>query len=386
MVSMLKKTDVIRQAAMLAVLAANSALSEVAAGVRGSGFEGDVVSTVRSGSVATLFLASFLLIVALMCGRPLITEMPPFTMYTIWAHVYGLGLLVFVTVYCLMAVSSPCVTSYTIAFAGVSLDDILARHRESIPRRAALLLCTLLSVAAVVSAAYQSPDIEGFAEAVDAGNWFVILCGGVLPLVSPFIFTVVRGPQHYTPGTVVEFIYFAAPFAVILSLVVLGTLSVIPPAPSPPLAPEDAPPLPPLFVSLDEANRTLAQLAENRSVETKVVDRILLVTAADVAMPLLPLTMFPAIYLTVKSAFLFSTVDFLAAFAVVGAGKQILHMRGGGPSPAWPVVFAALAFAARLAASYHDRERDGRELYQETGGEEKEKLAGKGGNTEEADV
>jgi hypothetical protein len=365
----MNRRDLIRQAVLVATMAANSALSEVAAGVHGgeSGGYTDVVSAVRAGSVATLYLAAFLFVVALWCGRPtMITELPPLTMHTIWAHVYGLGLLVFVSVYCLLGISSCCTCAYIIAIAGVGMDDIIIRHRDALAKRAALLFCTVFAAAAVIVATAESPDWNEFADTVDAGNWFVIACGAVLPLASPFIYTLVRGPRHYTPGMVVEFIYFAAPFAVILSVVVLCTLSVLPQQP-PAAAQEPAPQPPePLFVTQLEANWSHAHSA-NRSVETAVVERILLVTAADVAMPLLPLTMYPILFLTVKSVFLYSTVDFLAAASVVAAAKHMCHNHAGAgaASPAWPLVLAAAAFACRIYALVDDGNRDGRELYKE---------------------
>jgi hypothetical protein len=358
----MNRRDVIRQAVLIVSLGANAALSEVAAGVwGGGGGYADVVSTVRAGCVATLWLAAYLLLAAAFCGRPVIKELPPLTMQTIWAHVYGLGLLTFVTVYCLLGVSSSCSAGYTVAVAGVSLEDILIRQSDGFTKRAALFLCTLLSTATVLLAAWASPDFKPFADAVDAGNVFVITCGGLLPLLSPFIYSVVRGPRHYTPGMVIEFVYFAAPFAVILSVVVLCTLSVITaPRPLPLL-----PPLEPLFVSQAEANWSRAYSA-NRSVETKVVERIILVTAADIAMPLLPLTMFPALCMAVQTALLYATVDFLSAAAVVAAGRHLCHRYAGEGSAsfAWPLAAAALAFAARIYASFQAGGR-GWELYKD---------------------
>ena len=366
---------IIRQAAVIAAMAANAALSEVAAGVPGGGYA-DVVSAVRAGSVATLFLAAFLLAVALFCGRPaMITELPPFTMQSIWAHVYGLGLIVFVTVYCMLGVSSCCTAMYMFALAGVSVDDIFVRHWETIAKRTAVFLCTVSCAMAVAFAAVGSPDMQPYFNAVDAGNWFAVACGAVLPLTSPFIYTVVRGPRNYTPGMVVEFIYFATPFAVILSLVVLCTLSVLPPSPAPPPPQE----LEPLFVSQAEANWSHSHSA-NRSMESNVVERILLVTSADVAMPLLPLTMFPVLYLTVKSVFLHTTVDLLTAAAFVAAFKRLCHNQNGADDfGAGSLIFAAGAFAWRLyAISLCDSEDEAaRESYLGAGArdEEQEKLA-----------
>jgi len=367
---------IVRQAAVIAAVVANAALSEVAAGVRPAGGYTDVVSTVRAGSVATLFLAGFLFVVALWCGRPtMITELPPFTMQSIWAHVYGLGLIVFVTVYCMLGVSSCCFAAYIVALSGVSIDDIMVRHWETLSKHTAVFLSTLFSAAAVVVAALGSPDLEFFIKQADKGNWLVIACGTVLPALSPFIYTLVRGPRNYTPGMVVEFIYFAAPFAVILSVVVLCTLSVLPPAAPPTVEME------PLFVSQAEANWSHAYSA-NRSMETKVVERLILVTAADVAMPLLPLTMFPVLFLTVKSVFLHSTVDMLTAASFVAAFKHLCHSHGGGAGlkgPAWPLVLAAAAFAWRLYAIYlcGTQESAAREGYrgEPVGCGEQEKLA-----------
>lgn len=325
--------ELIRQIVLIVVIMSNAALSEVASGASNTGGHTDVVSTVRAGSQAVLWMAGYLSAFALACSRPLIKELPRLTMHTIWGHVYGLGLLIFVTIYCLMGVSSWCTSMYMAALAGVSMDDIVARFKEAYTRRLALFACVILSAAAAVVVAWQSPDFKSLSEAADAENWFSVACSTVLPLAAPFLYNIVRGPQRYTTETIMEFIYFAMPFAAILSTVVLCTLSAVPPSA----------PAPPIFFL---ANWTVPPNASARTLlERDVEDRIMHVTAADVAMPLLPITMLASVFLSIQCALDFDAIEFLAPLAVVVSAK---HLHQEGQSQAF--ILACFALALRLYA------------------------------------
>lgn len=356
----MNRNDVIRQAILIAVLSTNAWLSEYACGTTDGKSRGytDVVSTVRAGSIAVLWASIYLIIASLWCGRPHTKELPKLTMQTIWAHVYGLGLLVFVTIYCLLGVSSGCTAAYFMALAGISLDDVLARHRETYTRRASMLICAILGMSTGVLASYKAPDFDRLADAVDTGNWFVIVCGGVLPLASPFLFNFIRGQRRYAPMTVLEFIHFAMPFAAILSVVVLCTLSVIPQQ----LPPQQESQQPPFFATEAEANWSRAHMT-NRSTESAMVDRIMLVTASDIALPLLPFTMLPALFMTVQTVLLYSTADFLSAASLVIAVKYFYHSPSRDAHPFIPCITAGLAFAFRVYAACNDKDAAATSIY-----------------------
>jgi hypothetical protein len=344
-----RSKKIIRLSFLLATLSCNAALSEVAAGAVG-GYT-DVVSTVRAGSTAVLWIAGYLTVAAWVCGRPLTKELPLLTMQTIWGHVYGLGLLVFVTVYCLLGVSSWCTCTYMAALAGVTVDDIVARHSESYARRGALFACVIFSSAAAAVAAWRSPDFRSIADAADSANWFSVACSTFLPLAAPFLYNIVRGPRAsacYTVDTIVEFIYFATPFAAILAAVVLCTLSAVP----------NAPTLPPIFFdpTVYPINSTASvRHASNISAfEADLVDTILLVTAADVAMPLLPVTMLCSIFMAVQCALHYDTSEFLAPMSVVVGAKTLIHSlragTGGEPALACiPLLLALVAISLKVS-------------------------------------
>ena len=340
----------IRLSFLLATLACNAALSEVAAGAIG-GYT-DVVSTVRAGSTAVLWIAGYLAVAAWVCGRPLTKELPLLTMQTIWGHVYGLGLLVFVTVYCLLGVSSWCTCTYMAALAGVSVDDLVARHSESYRRRGALLSCILFSTATGVAAAWQSPDFKSIADAADSANWFSVACSTLLPVGAPFLYNIVRGPRasaRYTVDTIVEFIYFATPFAAILAAVVLCTLSAVP----------NAPTSPPIFFHAPNSTLVYQHASNISAFEGDLVDTILLVTAADVAMPLLPVTMLCAIFMAVQCALHYDTSEFLAPLSVVVGAKTLLHKlesRGGDAALACgPLLMSLVAISFKVLECEEDR-------------------------------
>lgn len=366
--------DITRQAILLTFIGVNAIASEYATGASTVGGYTNVVSAVRTGAITVLWLALYLLVSAVWCGRPVIKELPILTMQSIWAHVYGLGLLVFVSVYCLLGVSSGCTAAFLMSCVGVSFDDIIVRHRENFTKRAALFLCSIMSAATAVLTSYKAPDFRGLADSVDAGNWFVIACGGVLPLASPFLYNFIRGTRRYSPCEAMEFIRFATPFAVILSLVVLCTLSVMPAMPEPPTP---APLFPsaqrdpywsflhpgnnsnhghmrrPHRLNNNNNNNETAQHKNVSSVED-VVDRILMVTSMDIAQPLLPFTMLPALFMAVQTALDYSIVDFLSAFSVVIAVKYLCHSPPHDPAPYMPCIAAALALALRMYASFQD--------------------------------
>lgn len=327
--------QLIRQTMLLVVLGSNAALSEVASGASNSGGYTDMVSAVRTGSQAVLWIAGYLVASSLVCGRSLIKELPRLTMQTIWGHVYGLGLLIFVTIYCLLGVSTWCTSMYMAAIAGVSMDDIVARFSESYTRRLALFACVIFAVAAAVVVAWQSPDFKALSEAADAENWFAIACSTALPLAAPFLYNVLRAPHFYTNETILEFIHFAMPFASILAAVVLCTLSAVPPL---------APPQPLFSLSNWTAppNASAGALLE-RDVE----ERITHITAADLATPFLPITMLAAVFMAVQGALFFDAAEFLAPMSVVVSAKHLHH---SGKSLA--LVLACLALALRLYSSF----------------------------------
>jgi hypothetical protein len=334
----------IRLAFLLANLACNAALSEVAAGAVG-GYT-DVVSTVRAGSTAVLWVAVYLTVAAWACGRPPIKESPLMTMRAIWGHVYGLGLLIFVSVYCLLCVNSLCTFMFMASLATISIEEISSRDALSLTRLGAQVACTLLSIAAMAAALGQSSDFSSLADLANTtDSWFNLVCKSLLPPLAPYLYNIVRRPralqQVYTVEVIVEFIYFAAPFAAILSAVVLCTLSAVP----------NAPALPPIFPQAALQNASAVRHISNVSAfENDVVDTILLVTAADVAMPLLPVTMLSTLFLAVQCTLHYDTSEFLAPMSAVVAAKALVHNLDSEPGVACiPMLISVAAIALRVS-------------------------------------
>jgi hypothetical protein len=96
---------------------------------------------------------------------------------------------------------------------------------------------------------------------------------------------------------------------------------------------------------------------------TDVVDRILMVTAADIVQPLLPFTMLPVLFMAVQTALTYSTVDFLSAASLVIGVKYWYHCPPHDPSPFVPFIAAVLAFAMRMYAAFQDNGQDGSSVY-----------------------
>lgn len=345
---------------MIIILAANAYFSQIAAGVRNPGLA-SVVDTVRTGSLAIICIAGSLLLNALWCGRPIIQDIPRLTMSTIWLHVYGLGILVFASVYCLLGISTSCTAAFVFALAGVGIDDLLVRSNETFRKRAAHLACTLFAVLTFLFIALYSKDSVVYSQAIDKGEWFVIFFAGILPLSSPFLFCFARGPKHYNPLTVFEFINYAMPFAFMLAVVVLCSLSVIPPVQTP---------LP--LINTDSNSLTRRPLhhkhnystGENYSFVVHVQETLDDVTAADVALPFLPITMLPTLFAVVQTALLYTCVDFLSAFSIVYAAKHFAYNVEEGHAP-YVLIFAGFAFCLRLYTCFIEKDDAENQVYKE---------------------
>lgn len=361
--------DLKRQAIMIVIFAANAYFSQIAAGVRNPGLA-SVVDTVRTGSLAILCIAGSLLLNALWCGRPILQDIPRLTMSTIWLHVYGLGILVFASVYCLLGISTSCTAAFVFALAGVGVDDLLVRSKDTFKRRAAHLACTIFAVMTFLFMALYSKDSVVFSQAVDRGEWFVIFFAGILPLCAPFLFCFTRGPKHYTPLTVFEFINFAMPFAVMLAVVVLCSLSVIPPVQTPlPLINTDSnsPSRRPLHPKHNYS------AGENYSFVVHVQETLDDVTAADVALPFLPITMLPTLFVVIQTALLYTCVDFLSAFSIVYAAKHFAYNIEEAHAP-YVLAFAGLAFCLRLYTCFSEKDDEENQAYKEQYNTEDEPL------------
>ena len=147
------------------------------------------------------------------------------TVTTIWTHVYGLGLLVFVTVYCFLGTNLISMFCYTIGIFSLVADDILVRRREHMNRRILIACSAIASILCVMSLAMcDTHNTFSVVYSLDNGNWYTLLGSIVFPLVAPFVYHTLRNRDTVQYLNLTEHLHFAAPFAVILSAVLLVTM------------------------------------------------------------------------------------------------------------------------------------------------------------------
>ena len=92
------------------------------------------------------------------------------------------------------------------------------------------------------------------------------------------------------------------------------------------------------------------------------MDTILLVTAADVAMPLLPVTMLCAIFMAVQCALHYDTSEFLAPMSVVVGAKTLFHsLESGGGDVALACIPLLLSLVAISFKAFECEDNPGRE-------------------------
>lgn len=319
----MNQRDLIRLSLMLIVLGLNAILTHYA-------FEhstgSPILNSVTFASYAVLVMAIVLLVQGCLCGRHAQRpKHPRLSVESVIVYVYGLGLLIFLTVYCVLGVSGDASAAFYVQLTCMALDDMFIRTKDGTLRRSVLLFCALLAGVANVCI---SISFDGAGESIQAIldlKWASILYGLVLPCLVPWVYFAVRGKRFYNPVTVYDFIHFGMPFAVIVSLMCL--------------------------VGLDSAwyqdfSRHAPFNSTNETSER-------LVTKADVAGPLLCLNMLPTVFLAVQSILLYSTVDFISVAAVISSFRALA---GQGASSLVVVGFvsACVSFAARIYACYRD--------------------------------
>ena len=319
----MNQRDLIRLALMLAVLGLNATLSHYAFSKSNGS---PILSSVSLASYAVLSMAAVFVAQACLCGRrDQQPKHPRLSVENVIVHVYGLGLVIFVTVYCVAGVSGDATAIFFIMTTVVSLDDMFTRTRDATLRRSLLFFCALLAGASNACSALASSDAGETIQAIVDQQWFSVSYGLILPCTIPWVFFALRGKRFYNPVTIYDFLHFGMPFAVILSVTALTGLTLVGQLPQ-------APP----------ANASAVHNATAR-----------LVSAADVAAPLLCLNMLPTVFLAIQSALLYSTVDFITVYSVV-ASFRALAEREPGTLVIAAFVASSVAFSARVYACYRD--------------------------------
>jgi hypothetical protein len=325
--------DLIRLALMLIVLSLNAVLAHYA--FENSSYS-PLLGSISLASYAVICIAVILIADACLCGRR--TEQqrhPRLCIENVMIHVYGLGLIIFVTIYSVVGVSGDATAMFYIQLTGFALEDMFVRKKDPALRRSVLLFAVILAGVSNVCSALSMPSAGEIVQALLNQDWFLVIYGGVLPCVVPWVFFGVRGKRFYNPVTIYDFIHFGMPFAVIMSVSCLVT-----------------------FDSMwhrDSGMLLAGKNATHHTNSTIVDDNDRLITTADIATPLLCLNMLPTVFLAIQSTLLYSLVDFITVAAVVASFKSLTQQQPN----TWVIigfVAASLAFSARIYACYRDQD------------------------------
>lgn len=148
----------------------------------------------------------------------IVRGLPRLTIQNVWILVYGLGLVFFVTGYCMLGVQPVCLACAGIAMGILSVDELVCPRRRVSPLylvlRWAALIAGLISLS-LVSANLIGPVILQYAESLDFYSLFFGIC---LPFVAQFIMIAVRDTRHFSLGTVAQVCEFGFPFTAFLGL------------------------------------------------------------------------------------------------------------------------------------------------------------------------
>lgn len=333
--------DLIRIGMILFILAVNGVLSHYS-GEPPKGVP-RILRAVKVGSYTTLAMAAILWARATTFGRETVKNLPQLNVRAAVLYVYGLGILVFVTVYCLLDLSGAC-TWYFATVTGLSVQDMLERLREP---RGRLILLGLSSLFALNVFAFRYgylPDPDEIWNAYQQGRTAEVVYGFCLPVLAPFVFLGVRGRRHYTPLTVMEFIHLAMPSAVLMAVMSLLVTSALP--------------------NLSCVEPFLANISShNASLTDTLVEQTRLVSLADVTVPLLSLMMIPTLFFCIQTVLLYSTVDFLAPAAAVAVFRHIAEDLDTSATSFIIMAEGFMAIFVRVYVCFRDDSSDAGVLY-----------------------
>jgi len=347
----MNQKDLIRQATMLCLLTLAAVLGHYSAVGEPSQ---TIVRTLFVGSWVTLGMAALLCLRALAFGKPRVKNLPSISVKSVVIYVYGLGLLVYVSIYCLLDLSMAR-NFYLIALAGISVDDIIERSHDSPPRKALIAICAACSLGAFIVKGMLSPDRDEVIRALADGRVYVFFFGFALPALAPIVYLAIRSRRLYTPITVMEFMHIAMPFAVHASVSTLLSLSLISTDASFDLNSTETThfdlnaTLTPHF----DLNATVAMPNATQIAES-IQQTARLVTSADVATPLLALVMIPVIFFAIQTTLLYSIADFLAPAAIVAGFRHAAEAPSAEPWTVFVVLAGSAAFFCRVYVCIRD--------------------------------
>lgn len=337
----MNRRDLVRQGLILAVLCLDGLLAHYSTSTVET--VPRVYRAVSVGSYTVIAMAVAIWLRALLLGKEHVQNLPPLSVRSVIIYVYGLGLLVFVSVYCLLDLSG-CGAFYYASMVGIGAHDIIERWREPLQRRLLLSLCTLFALLTFsISYGYKGDSQEMWG-ALQSSRWTEVAYGVVLPALTPFVYMGIRGRRFYTPLTVMEFIHLSLPCAVHFAVASLMVTSVADTRAS----------------DVKGADRNFTATG---SIGAQLAWQARLITQQDITTPFLCFMMAPTVFFAIQTSLLYSIVDFMAPAAAVAA---LRHAACGAEPSSASVALMACGWAAlllRIYTCFDDRSDESGSLY-----------------------
>ncbi len=321
----------------------NIGLCELAAGDRAL----NPIEAIQFGSMIVLWSVIYIVIGSNLLHRPILRRIPQMTIANVWSLVYGLGFIIFTTVYSCTGANSIAHNTFTWGLSALVSDDALTRSSkgEPVPRIASLFTCAVIATAANTMSSLTDPHNAIAGQGINEGLWTCIAGVLFVPLFAPFLYYGIREQRHYSVTSVIELIQFAMPFASILAVIMLITLH------TEPTAEETRVPLTKMLWNYSMISEAGSDTATRLSMQMQRLPW------NSYLIPLLPITMLPTLFFSVQSVYLFATVDFMVPMALATAIRAVAR---NPPHTGCIVgiVTSIAAVAGRIFVCYMDEDQD----------------------------
>jgi hypothetical protein len=280
-------------------------------------------------------------------------ERPRLTMGSIWALVYGLGFVFFVTLYSVSGQQTICSYFFGLGLASMTSDEIL-RPIPNTPhgwrQRALEALAVVFATAGIVLASMHYAFGDDTPYEIMHIDLFSVLAGAFLPLLCPLLLGLLKNPTGYCVGDMMELCEFGLPFMFILGSVFV----VMADAQTAKIVQTVFTPIyPTLNMNYTGIFNVTTMITPNNTYETGWQELALMAPVVALA----PLLGLPALLFITTATLREHVSDPLAALALVVAGKTVVDgglLALGQPLCLCALVAAKLGVLARVASTSYE--------------------------------
>jgi hypothetical protein len=153
--------------------------------------------------------------------KPLGYSRSEFTVRSVMIFVYGMGFFLFASIFSLIGLALSPLVWYGLGMAGLAIDDSIIGQRGS-----KYPVSKWVSVGAATLALFLLWGVSqhsGFSliEAVDKGDWMVIIVAVILPLLVPMVPYFIRNRGVHSTQQVVQYMTFGYPTLLVLAIAMI---------------------------------------------------------------------------------------------------------------------------------------------------------------------